>query len=270
MVFNSFLGKKEIAEAMLGHTAAQYGLSSWLRALGRKYGFLYVKLFGYPFDPASRILARETLKLLERGEKGRLLDVGCSHGAFDFELAKRGFDVVGIDLNQESVEVGEKIKKALGVNNVTFRQMDISSNLFPGKCFDVVLVYETLEHIKNDSKALSEIYRILKEEGLLVISVPYAEEVQEYDEPLGACMTSQRSRICIGKGGGHYRNGYNLNTMRPLLEKNGFMLMHWNYICLSKWLESSVLTFPLKYPLSLLIVHFSKNRTKLKVVAKKV
>jgi hypothetical protein len=57
--------------------------------------------------------------------------------------------------------------------------------------------------------------------------------------------------------------------MRGLLEKNGFMMAQWEYLCLPRWLESSVLSFPFKFPLSLLFTHFSRNRLKLVVIAKK-
>ncbi len=53
MVYNSCLAKKAVCKAMLGHTAAQFGLSRFLRNMGEKYGFLYIKLFGYPFSTAQ-------------------------------------------------------------------------------------------------------------------------------------------------------------------------------------------------------------------------
>jgi 2-polyprenyl-3-methyl-5-hydroxy-6-metoxy-1,4-benzoquinol methylase len=126
---------------MLEHTTAQVGLSTLLRTIGKKFEFLYIRLFGYPFAPLSRILARKTLKILDRGKRGLLLDVGCSHGAFDFELARRGYTVVGVDINRESISVRNKIKDALGFKNMTFRHMDILSNDFHEKQFDVIMMF---------------------------------------------------------------------------------------------------------------------------------
>jgi len=269
MVYNSFLAKKKVCEAMLGHTAAQVGMSSFLRNMGEKYGPLYIKLFGYPFSTASRILAKKTLKLLDGDRKGFLLDVGCSHGAFDFELARRGYTVVGIDINKESIDVGDEIKNSLRGKNISFHHMDILSNHFPDKKFDVIIMFEALEHIKEDGRVMEEFHRILKDDGTVILSVPYAERVDEYEEPVGACMTKDGGHVCIGEGGSHYRNGYNLERMRGLLEKNGFTMAQWEYLCFPRWLESSVLSFPFKFPLSLLFRHFSRNRLKLVVIAKK-
>ncbi len=270
MVYNSFLAKKKVCEAMLGHTAAQFGLSSFLRNMGEKYGPLYIRLFGYPLSTASRILARKTLKILDKDEKGILLDVGCSHGAFDFELARRGYTVVGVDINKESIDVGNKIKNSLGVKNIRFHHMDILSNHFPDKEFGAIIMFEALEHIKEDDRLIREFRRILKDDGIIILSVPYAERVDEYIEPVGACMTRDGGCICIGEGGSHYRNGYNLDRMRGLLEKNGFTIARSEFLCYPKWLESSIWSFPFKFPLSLLFTRFSRNRLKLLVIAKKV
>ena len=83
-------------------------------------------------------------------------------------------------------------------------------------------------------------------------------------------MTKNGTYVCIGEGGSHYRNGYNLDRMRTLLEKSGFTMVEWEYLCFPGWLESSVLSFPFKFPLSLLFTHFSRNRLKLIVIAKKI
>jgi 2-polyprenyl-3-methyl-5-hydroxy-6-metoxy-1,4-benzoquinol methylase len=270
MVYNNFLAKGKVCEAMLGHTAAQVGISSFLRNVGKKYGPLYIKLFGYPFSTASRILANKILKILDWDRKGLLLDVGCSHGAFDFELARRGYTVIGVDINKESIDVGNKIKNSLRVKNISFHHMDILANNFPDKRFDTIIMFETLEHIREDGRVMEEFRRILKDDGTIIVSVPYAERVNEYDEPVGACMAKDGRYVCVGEGGSHFRNGYNVDRMQGLLKKNGFTIVRWEYLCFPGWLESSVLSFPLKFPLSLLFTHLSSNRSKLIVIAKKV
>ena len=50
--------------------------------------------------------------------------------------------------------------------------MDVTSLKFPDRTFDMVSCIETLEHILNQKKALYEIYRVLKPNGTLVLSVP--------------------------------------------------------------------------------------------------
>lgn len=254
---------------MSEHTAAQKALSSRMIRIGKRWGAIYFKFFGYPPEISSRILARKINHYLNKREKGKLLDVGCSHGTYGFELAKLGYQVMGIDINRESIQLAKKIKNYSGIKNISFYEMDILSNRFTENLFDVIITFETLEHIQEDSKAIQEFHRILKEKGLLIISVPYAEKMEEYHEPRGACRARDGTYICIGKGGSHYRNGYNLETMNSLLEKNGFQILDYEYICVPKCLNASILSFPFKYPLSLLFTNLSKNRTKLKVIAQK-
>ncbi len=269
MVFNSFLAKQAVCKAMLGHPAAQFGLSSFWRNVGEKYGPFYIRLFGYPVSTTSRILARKTLRILNDHRKGLLLDVGCSHGAFDFELVRRGYTVIGVDTYKESIDVGNKIKDSLGVQNISFYHMDILSNSFPDKKFDVVIMFDALEHIKEDGCVMEEFRRILKDDGTVILSVPYAERVDEYEEPVGACPTRGRGHVCVGEGGCHYRNGYNLDRMGGLLEEHGFTMAKWEYLCFPGWLKSSILSFPFMFPLSLFFTLFSQNRLELIVIAKK-
>ncbi len=268
--YNRFLGKKDILQAMGDHPAARLAISSKILSLGRKWGFLYIKLLGYPPVISSRLLAIKIHRFLKNREKGVLLDVGCSHGTYSFELARLGFTVIGIDINRESIQVAQKIKNLLEINNVTFYEINILSNNFSDETFNVIISLETLEHIKEDSRAIKEFNRILKKEGHLIISVPFIERIEEYEKPKGACRTKDGSFACIGKGGEHYRNGYHLERMKTLLESSGFRLLHHEYICIPKWLDASILSFPFKYPLSLFFSPLSKNRIKLKVIAQKI
>jgi SAM-dependent methyltransferase len=269
MVYNRMLGRREVCKAMLGHTAAQVGLSKWLWHIGKRFGFVYIKLFGYPPSTANRLLARKVFRLLRKNEKGLLLDVGCSHGAFSFELARMGYAVVGIDTNKESVDVAQKIQESLGLNRIAFHHMDILSNPFKEKQFDVIIMFETLEHIKEDSRVIQEFNRILKDKGILIISVPYAGNTEEYDKPVGACRSKDGRYVCVGEGGGHYRNGYNLERMESMLEICGFGIVKGEYMCLPKFLSSSILLFPIEYPLSLIFSRLSRNRIKSIVIAQK-
>ena len=63
-------------------------------------------------------------------------------------------------------------------------QVDIQSLPFPDEQFDFVLASHVLEHIPDDKKALAEIHRILKRNGIAILPVPVVcEHTIEYDEP---------------------------------------------------------------------------------------
>jgi 2-polyprenyl-3-methyl-5-hydroxy-6-metoxy-1,4-benzoquinol methylase len=90
----------------------------------------------------------------------KILDIGCGEGVFINELISHGFKKVeGIDLNYSSKLV---------------RKGDILMANFPSKSFDFILLLDVIEHLNflEQSKILKEIYRILKDNGELVISIP--------------------------------------------------------------------------------------------------
>ncbi|OPG93944.1 SAM-dependent methyltransferase [Chryseobacterium mucoviscidosis] len=105
----------------------------------------------------------------------RILDVGCSQGVTSILLAREGFRVTGIDLEEESIQYAraELEKESRPVrNNVDFRLLDITQ-WKTRTTFDTVLLGEVLEHFAHPETLLQQIYRLLQEEGTLVVTVPY-------------------------------------------------------------------------------------------------
>ncbi len=97
---------------------------------------------------------------------GRLLDVGCNIGMFLVEAAKVGFLVTGVELNNACAEY------ALNHTGLDVFSDDIEHIAFPAESFDVVTMYDVLEHIPDMERILAEINRILKPGGVLVIQSP--------------------------------------------------------------------------------------------------
>ena len=89
----------------------------------------------------------------------RLLDVGAGEGALVERYREQGRDIVGVDSAYESAAV----KKA-----------DLLALPFEDDAFDVVLLLDVLEHVEllDQPKALSEIARVLDDDGVLLMSVP--------------------------------------------------------------------------------------------------
>jgi glycosyltransferase involved in cell wall biosynthesis/SAM-dependent methyltransferase/predicted O-methyltransferase YrrM len=89
----------------------------------------------------------------------KILDVACGEGVLVEEFREKGWHIEGLDLNYESECV---------------RRGDVRNLPYPDACFDAVLFLDALEHLafEDQAKALSEIHRILKARGYLVLSVP--------------------------------------------------------------------------------------------------
>ena len=55
------------------------------------------------------------------------------------------------------------------------KSYDITNIAAPSQSFDFIICYHVLEHITEDSKAMSELFRILKNDGLLIVQTPFKD-----------------------------------------------------------------------------------------------
>jgi trans-aconitate 2-methyltransferase len=95
----------------------------------------------------------------------RVLDLGCGDGALTAELAKLVTDgfVLGIDASENMVETA---RKNYAGANLRFKQLDINAIDFESE-FDLVFSNATLHWIKNHGKLLRNVYKALKDRGMV-------------------------------------------------------------------------------------------------------
>jgi 2-polyprenyl-3-methyl-5-hydroxy-6-metoxy-1,4-benzoquinol methylase len=99
-----------------------------------------------------------------------LLDVGCGCGDISLELAHRGYDVVGIDLEPVRIKNANALAKKHGKGEMFFckRFRDFESS----NRFDAVLMGEVLEHFDNPVDVLMEVKKVLLPGGIVIITTP--------------------------------------------------------------------------------------------------
>jgi ubiquinone/menaquinone biosynthesis C-methylase UbiE len=100
----------------------------------------------------------------------RVLDIGCGYGSLVNFLTQKGYEAVGIDYGQEFIEIGVKIFPQANLKVGAAEALD-----FPDNYFDAIVLKDVMHHIyrEGDSdKAFREIYRVLKDNGRLVILDP--------------------------------------------------------------------------------------------------
>lgn len=112
---------------------------------------------------------------LRSGQGRLLLDVGCTGSLLDHELLARGFRVVGLDINDNTMRNNREV----------FVQVNVLKTGLPSEIFDVILVVSTVEHIGLDAYgqdllndnadflAMQELRRLLKPHGILLLTLPY-------------------------------------------------------------------------------------------------
>ncbi|MGH7275115.1 MAG: class I SAM-dependent methyltransferase [Nitrospiria bacterium] len=100
---------------------------------------------------------------------GRVLDVGCGDGMFLNLAEKHGWETYGVEISPTAYEHAKTVLQGTVIRG------DLRQGHFPDSFFDVVTVYNVLDHLHSPLDELLEIYRILKASGLLVLRVPNAQ-----------------------------------------------------------------------------------------------
>lgn len=108
-----------------------------------------------------------TLSKFDKYLMGEILEVGCGIGNFTQTLSKYG-KVFAIDIDKNQLE-GIKNNKKM---NTGYGDIEKGEYFFKKKTFDTVVCINVLEHIEDDMKALSHIYKLLKKGGNLILLVP--------------------------------------------------------------------------------------------------
>jgi SAM-dependent methyltransferase len=117
----------------------------------------------------SRRRVAALLRLLGRPAAGtRLLDVGCSSGAFLASAAAAGLAVEGVEPSPEAAESARRagFKVFTGL---------LEDARYPDACFDLVTLVEVLEHLADPGALLAECRRILRPGGIVLVTTPNAD-----------------------------------------------------------------------------------------------
>jgi SAM-dependent methyltransferase len=136
-----------------------------LATSGNLYKHLVGRLSAYPI-PELRLPP-------QRGEL--LLDLGCGWGRWCVAASRKGYHPVGVDTSLGAVLAARRVSHQLGAS-ASFVVADARNLPFRSALFDVVFSYSLLQHFsKDDAKtALSEVARVLKEEGTSLIQMANA------------------------------------------------------------------------------------------------
>ncbi len=116
-------------------------------------------------------MQKDIVDVVARFGSNTLLDVGCGTGnlLLSFSMRQTG-RIVGIDSSTSMINIARK--KCRG-QNVGLYKADINQTLpFPQKFFSTITCVNVLYTAKHTLKTLSELYRILKPSGVLVIATP--------------------------------------------------------------------------------------------------
>ena len=108
-------------------------------------------------------LHERILELLDKEDRGLLLDAPSGIGELSHLLKEKGFDVIAGDIDEDVIQA----------KDVQFKQLDLNTTLpFTDNSLDFVINVEGLEHLENPHHTIKEFSRVLKSGGKLVMTTP--------------------------------------------------------------------------------------------------
>jgi 2-polyprenyl-3-methyl-5-hydroxy-6-metoxy-1,4-benzoquinol methylase len=163
----------------------------------------------------------DIVKIETLTKKGKILDIGCGYGYFLTIAKQRGWQCTGVEINEELASY-LNTKKGLNVRAGT-----LSEQNYETESFDVITMFNIIEHLLYPAKAMAEVNRILKKEGLLVVETPTEDglfkKIASLLYKVSAGKVSFMIKGAYQKGGHHF--GFSRQSIRKILEKNGFQVI---------------------------------------------
>lgn len=151
----------------------------------------------------------KAIQQIQRKPGTRLLDIGCSAGFFLAAARERGYDAYGVEIAENTAQYA---REQLGLN--VFCGPLESAGHADGY-FDVVTMWDVLEHTLDPKRILREVWRILGEDGLLVVQSPNMESMM-------AEMTGERWHWwCVPDHLYHFTP----SSITRLLQESGFEII---------------------------------------------
>lgn len=223
----------------------------------------------FPFDECGSLLSEigAVISLLPP-PPAKLLDLGCGSGWTSVFFAKRGYEVVGVDIAPDMIFLAEQNKERNRIKNLKFVVSDYEGLDFKEE-FDYVVFFDSLHHAENEVLALEKAFRSLKKGGLCIASEPgrghdQSNSTKEIVKKLGVTEKSMPPKkiIKIGKKIGftrfkkypHFNSLNKLIYRKPVYEK--------------KWLNRIKKNNLLNSLASFFLIYFYKHSSGITVMEK--
>ncbi|HQQ66730.1 MAG TPA: class I SAM-dependent methyltransferase [Thermotogota bacterium] len=172
---------------------------------------LYSEEMPWPSEYVIRIFRGKfpKLRVPEMLKKGStVLDIGCGSGRNMPLLYSLGYKPYGVEINQKLVDLINSNMAQLGINGIKTKVGYNDAIPYPGESFDCILSWNSCYYLRENVKFsdhVNEFNRVLKKNGLLILSIP-------------------KKTCFIYKGSKLRFKGYYEIKNDPFMERNGMIL----------------------------------------------
>lgn len=198
------------------------GRQAWKSILVRVFGFPATLIHGDTLVlDRWRWLRRRLPKTASRAD---LIDVGCGSGAFSIGAALHGYRALGLSWDIRNQEVATERARLCKAHGASFQVQDVRSlhkrtDLLSR--FDVAVCCETIEHVIDDRKLLTDIGACLKPGGRLLLTTPYKD--------YRAITSRDNGPFSETEDGWHVRKGYSRAMLSTLCEQTAFVAPEFSF-----------------------------------------
>ena len=171
-------------------------------------------------------------------------------GALSLKIAEKGCEVYGINLSKNAIKCAKRLseREKIACEFEVGRAEDLPS---PIGHFDKIVCSSSLEHFKNDLKALKEMHRVLKPDGSIVLTT------DSFTYPTSDDLKEKHREIA------YVVNYYTQETLKERLKSSGFEMLRSKYLLNSRitsfffkvgikirwsgilWMAISIIVYPL-------------------------
>jgi ubiquinone/menaquinone biosynthesis C-methylase UbiE len=199
--------------------------------LKKSFRYLIFKILGASVF-ARWIEWRKLLKWLDPQKGERILDIACGAGDLSLKIAEKGCEVHGIDMSAIAIDSAKSLSELVKIKG-EFTVGDAERLPYADGYFNKVVCSSSLEHFKDDARSLSEMRRVVKPGGTIILTV------DSFTFPIVPKLKERHRRLCAVE---HY---YTREDMAQALQKTGLTMKRSEYLLTSD-LTSLVFEFWIK------------------------
>lgn len=164
--------------------------------------------------PALEKNFKNRLELIKKHiPSGKLLEIGCAHGYF-LKKAKKYYSVTGIDVNSQTVKIAKNISRSEVLVGSFLKKKLLAGS------FDLVCLFDTIEHLKNPREYLTKINKILSPKGILVIETGDIESFLSKFQKNKWRLINPKIHLSY----------FSKRTLTTILKKTGFKVIKKKYV----------------------------------------
>ena len=167
-------------------------------------------------SPFQRYRIDKVLGIHAPSPEDRVVDLGCGWGTFDFALAGRVREVVGVDFSERSIEICLQRLRDDPRDNVRFLCADAGDTGLEGDAYDLVLAADLFEHLypEDSARVAREAFRLLRPGGRFATWTPHRGHILEVLKNREILLKRDVSHV-------DYKS---MATMKSLLSGAGFRI----------------------------------------------